>query len=144
MNYQVLKAMMENLVKTYKCPFCNSEVSENNVDIVWAAGSTLNIWVNCPKCHKNSIVKAEVAQIWSGWEMTPENIEQLKKWLNTLKDKLKAQFPGIVDIWYGIENISQKNKSNWLWKQILDKDIIELDKKIKNKKEIYIEDLFND
>ena len=60
MSYEGLKAMIESLINTYKCPECSSKVIDNDVDIVWAAWNTVNIDIECSKCKKHSLIKAEV------------------------------------------------------------------------------------
>lgn len=124
MNYNVFKSMLDVLVKTYKCPFCSAEVSEDNIDIVWAAWTTLNIDVSCPSCQKHSIVKAEVAQIDARNISIPMwwSLEEIKASLwNILKKDLDL-------------DIKSENP-------IKDKDIVSLNKDLQ-KEDIKIEDLF--
>lgn len=126
MNYNVFKSMLDVLVKTYKCPFCNSEVWENNIDIVWAAWTTLNIDIDCPSCHKHSIVKAEVAHLDAKTMNFPvwASINEIKENLSTMLKK------DILD-----EQEVPKNA-------IKDKDIVSLNRTLQAE-EIKIEDLFN-
>lgn len=89
MNYLAFKTMIDNLISTYKCPFCNFSVLEENVDVVWAAGSSVNLAVLCNWCKKSSIIKAEVAHLdllkeWSefpGWHLLANALSDIKKWL---------------------------------------------------------------
>lgn len=85
MNFQTLKWMIESIIKSYKCPGCDSGVSDANIDIMWAAGSTINIDIECTKCGKHSMVKTEVLSIdlTNKW-LSQENIQKLK---NTILDK---------------------------------------------------------
>lgn len=55
--------MMDNLVKNHRCPMCQSSIADENIDIIGAAGTTLNIDVECPKCQKHTMIRAEIAQI---------------------------------------------------------------------------------
>lgn len=82
MNFQSIKWMIESLVKNYKCPECWEWITDSNVDIMWAAGSTINIDIECYACWKHSMVKTEVLAInLSEKGISAENIEKLK---NTL------------------------------------------------------------
>lgn len=97
MNFQSLKWMIDTLVKTFKCPECNSEVYDNNVDIMWAAWSTINIDILCENCWKHSMVKTEVLAInLSKKGISAESIQKLKeslmKWnIQTNTPKIKAE-----------------------------------------------------
>ncbi len=98
MNFQSLKWMIESLIKSYKCPECTSGVTDTNIDIIWAAWSTINIDIHCSKCWKHSMVKTEVLSIDINNEnFSLENIQKLKQNLavknwnilstqNTIKD----------------------------------------------------------
>ena len=79
MNFQSIKWMIESLIKTYKCPECNEWISESNVDIIWAAWSTINIDIECPSCWKHSMLKTEILAInLTEKGISAENIEKLK------------------------------------------------------------------
>jgi transcription elongation factor Elf1 len=126
MNYKTLKWMLESLIKVYKCPMCNAEVSENNVDIVWAAWNTVNIDIECQNCKKHSMIKAEInsvnilpINVWENW------IEWLKKSLENIK-------------W----QITQNNNQNSNSKKITDTEIVDLNKRLKNN-DLNAQDLFN-
>ena len=130
MNYQWLKAMIESLVKSYKCPECSSEVNETNVDIVWAAWSTVNIDVECPKCEKHSMIKAEVlaVDVWK-INISKENIEKIKENLKNIGSKLSI-------------NTDEKTISNTK-KVIKDIEITKLNKDLKTSK-LKASDLFDE
>lgn len=126
MNYKTLKWMLESLVKVYKCPMCNAEINENNVDIVWAAGNTVNIDIECQNCKKHSMIKAEInsinlipLNIWETW------VEWLKKSLENIK-------------WQMTNNEITSND-----KKITDIEIVKLNKKLKNSN-LNASDLFNE
>jgi len=121
MNYQALKWMLEWIVKTYKCPNCSADISENNVDIVWAAWTTVNIDIECAKCQKHSMIKAEMTQI-NLWE-----INFSKEWLVWLKNSLEK-----------IKN----NLTQAQTRKIKDEEIINLSKDLK-KNNLNISDLFS-
>ncbi len=109
MNFQSIKWMIESLIKSYKCPECWEWINDTNVDIIWAAWSTINIDIECFKCGKHSMVKTEVLAInLSNKLLTEENINKLK---NTLL------------------NTNSINKIND--KKINDKEIISLNKDLK-------------
>ncbi len=114
MNFQALKWMINNLIKTFKCPECDSSVSEQNVEIIWAAWSNINIDIWCPKCQKHSMVRAEVMPI------DFKNLNINKKNLNSIKDNLM-----------GLQNkIEQRKKSE----SIKDEEIVKLNQNLKKQK----------
>lgn len=79
MNFQSLKAMIDSLVKSYKCPECSNSISDANIDIIWAAWTTINIDIACSNCWKHSMVKTEVLSIDLTWKnISPENLKKLK------------------------------------------------------------------
>lgn len=127
MNYKTLKWMLESLVKVYKCPMCNAEVSENAVDIVGAAWNTVNIDIECENCKKHSMIKAEInnvniipINVWENW------IEWLKKSLEDIK-------------W----QIAQNTRTNSNTNKITDTEIIDLNKKLKSN-DLNAQDLFTE
>jgi len=120
MNYQALKWMLESLVKTYKCPSCDADIWENNVDIVWAAWNTVNIDIECIKCQKHSMIKAEITQIdLSRIPLIKENIEKLKN------------------------NLSKMSGASENSKRIVDTEIVKLNKDLKAKN-LNISDLLSE
>lgn len=125
MNYQVFKSMLDVLVKTYKCPFCQADVWENNIEIVWAAGTTMNIDVACPECKKHSIVKAEVAHI---------DAKMMNFNPNSSLEDIKSNLSSILKKDLEIDQNKSKNS-------IKDKDIVSLSKDLQLE-DIKIEDLF--
>lgn len=119
MNFQALKWMIESLVQTYKCPNCDSGVSDENVDIIWAAWTNINIDLGCPNCDKHSMIKAEMLS----FELWPINISKWNMiWLKNGLSKLKS---------------TKNNKY-----LIKDSEITALNKKLKELKEV--SDLFNE
>ena len=119
MNYQSLKWMIESIIKWYKCPGCEWSVTDWNIDIIWAAGSTINIDIECAKCWKHSMIKSEVLSLDlnNKW-LSTDNVEKLKKALhknnwkiiqtNTIKDT------EIVDLNKDLKK-SKLNVSDLLW-----------------------------
>ncbi|MDD3646219.1 MAG: hypothetical protein PHH06_02300 [Candidatus Gracilibacteria bacterium] len=103
MNYQALKSMIENLIKTYKCPECKSSVTEENIDIVGAAGANVNIDVECPKCKKHSMIKSQIIQ------MNINSIEGLRNSIQNIKNLKSSIKHGINDS--EITNLSKDLKS---------------------------------
>lgn len=80
--------MVENLVATYTCPFCGSkEISEKHIDIVGAAGNTVNIDMHCPSCNKHFMAKTELVHMELG-NISPEKMSQIQNSLMALKNKL--------------------------------------------------------
>ena len=88
MNYLALKSMMESIIKNFKCPFCNREVGEWNVDIVWAAWSTANLDIICPECWKHSMIKIDMISldIWT-INIDKNNLSKLKNWISWMTNQ---------------------------------------------------------
>lgn len=120
--------MVENLVSTYKCPFCGSQdISEKDIDIVWAAGNTVNIDMHCPSCKKHFMAKTEVVQMELG-NIPAHKVEKLQKSLMALKGKL----------WGDIEIQADLPKDS---NAINDEEIMKIREDM-NKKDFNLEDLF--
>lgn len=125
MNYWVLKWMLDSLIKTYKCEWCNCSTTEENVSIIWAAGKTVNINIECKKCKKNSMVKMEIVWI----DLTKLNISKNK--LNQINSKIRDL--GLLKN-KSLENIEEGE-------MILDEEIINLSRELKWKS-FKVDDLF--
>lgn len=119
MNYKALKWMIDNLTKSYKCPECNSEVNESNVDIIWAAGTTINIDIECNNCGKHSMIKSEVITL---------DLTKIQN-VNELKEKLKDSTTKKIEV----------NPKNL----IKDEEIVELNKDLKQNN-LWVQDLFKE
>ena len=75
--------MIDSIVQSYKCPECTVGVNEGNIDIIWAAGTTINIDITCEGCGKHSMVKTEVVSLdLSGKNLSPELVNKLKQTLS--------------------------------------------------------------
>lgn len=132
MNFGMLKNMVENLVSTYKCPFCGAkEISEKNIDIVWAAGNTVNIDMHCPSCNKHFMAKTEVVQMEIG-NLWAEKLSQLQESLMALKGKLGWNIEIETQ---GLENVQKDS--------IKDENILGLREQMK-KQDLNASDLFDD
>lgn len=130
MNFGMLKNMVENLVSSYTCPFCSwKNISEQNIDIVWAAGNTVNIDMHCPGCDKHFMAKTEVVQM-ELWSFSADKIEQIKNSLSALKWKMWG------DLNITEAQIDAKNP-------ILDDTILDLHKDLQQKW-MNVSDLFSD
>lgn len=81
MNYQMLKALIDLLIKNFKCPNCQSQINEDSLEIIWAAWTSVNLDINCPMCKKHTFIKAEVSQInlWNVIDLKKENIDEFKQ-----------------------------------------------------------------
>ena len=128
MNYQMFKSIIDSLIKNFTCPNCNSTAQENNIDIVWAAWSTVNIDIWCATCGKHTMVKAEMAQVdlWDVSNFDANKIDMLKIWL---KKQLETKLKWII------ENPKEKILIN-------DNEIINL-KNILKKENIKVQDFFS-
>lgn len=136
MNFKALKWMIDSLVKTYKCPECGNEVNDNNVDVIGAAGTTINIDVECPGCGKHSMIKSEVMSLdLTNQNITPDKLQQIKETLGKLNWNIKAEF--IDGTNEESKKISEAKKQE---KAIKDKEIVNLNSELKQE-ELNVEDL---
>ena len=71
-----MKAMLDALIKSYKCPHCQQAAREDHTEIIGAAGNTINVNVSCTQCKKSSMIKAEVAQIQLN-DISPSDIQNI-------------------------------------------------------------------
>ncbi len=110
MNYQMLKTILDSLVSNFKCPTCNSSVTEKEVEILWTANQSINLEIVCPECQKSTMVKAEMANfnLWNIPNLTPEALQDLKSRLKTTLEKPIENNPKINEK----EIIDLKNKLN--------------------------------
>lgn len=89
MNFKWLKSMIDSLVATYKCPECWEWATEDNVDIIGAAGNTINIDLVCGKCDKHSMIKSEVVSLdLDKSNISVEQLQVLREHLWSLGGKL--------------------------------------------------------
>lgn len=136
MNFQTLKAMIENLIKSFTCPACNSAIAENSIEIIWAAGTTVNIDIECPNCKKHALIKAELAINESVPWISREKLELLKNLLKWMSTKFETSTPMI---WENLQPPSQIQTQT----TINEKEILELRENFKNKK-LSVSELFSD
>jgi len=139
MNFKALKWMIDSLVKSYKCPECWNEVNDNNVDVIGAAGTTVNIDIECPSCGKHSMIKSEVMSLdLTQSNLTPDKIAMIKDTLWKLNGNMKADL--IVENNEEAERIAKEKKAE---KAIKDKEIVKLNTELKQDA-LNVEDLFWD
>lgn len=130
MNFGMLKNMVENLTKSYKCPFCSgTTIDEKHIDIIGAAGNTVNIDMHCPSCNKHFMAKTEIMQIELG-SLWADKIKGLQKSLAALKWKLGWN----LDIQIDTDTVVEDG--------IKDENILDLHKQMSGD-EIKVEDLFS-
>ena len=109
MNYKILKNIIENLLQSFECPSCTEKMEESGIEIVGAAGNSLNLNMTCSACGKSTIVRTEVANV-NLWKLDALNIpEEIKSKIKNLKSEIKTD---------------TKNK-------IKDEEIMSLNKKLK-------------
>lgn len=90
MNYKILKNIIENLLQTFQCPSCTENIEESGIEVVWAAGNSLNLNMTCPACEKSTIVRTEVANV-NLWKLDALNIpEEIKSKIKNLKSEIKT------------------------------------------------------
>ena len=135
MNFQALKWMIENLVKNHRCPMCQNTISEANIDVIGAAGTTININLECPSCKKHTMIRAEIANFdVSHMGMSKEGIENFKQYLENFKKSFSGE---------GISIDVSENMKKQTTTLIEDSQIIDLSKTLKSKK-ISASDLFSE
>lgn len=139
MNFKALKWMIDSLVKSYKCPECWNDVNDNNVDVIWAAGTTVNIDIECPSCGKHSMIKSEVMSLdLTQANLSPDKIAMIKATLWKINGSMKAEL--IIENNLEAEKNAIEKRTQ---KAIKDKEIVELNSELKQKK-LHVEDLFWD
>lgn len=121
MNYQALKWLIDNIINNYKCPNCWENIEDSNIDIIWAAWTTINIDVWCEKCSKHSMIKSEILSI------DISKIWLAKEWIWFMKDKIEEMKNKLIE-----------KKEN----SIKDEKIQEINKKLKVRN-IKVEDFFS-
>ncbi|NDK09581.1 hypothetical protein GW846_02280 [Candidatus Gracilibacteria bacterium] len=125
--------MVENIVSSYKCPFCGGKnISEKNIDIIGAAGNTVNIDMHCPSCKKHFMAKTEVMHMDLG-PVNAQKLEQIQKSLSALKGRLGGN----------IEIDQSDLEATIKAQQIKDEDITKIRNTLQ-KRYSKVEDLFSD
>ncbi|MCP4523111.1 MAG: hypothetical protein GY828_02730 [Candidatus Gracilibacteria bacterium] len=133
MNFKALKGMIDSLVKTYKCPECGNEVNENNVDVIGAAGSTINIDVECTNCGKHSMIKSEVLSLdLTNKNVSAQKLEQIKQALTQINGSGNVNVSGAI-----IQNTDKKTN------KIKDKEIVDLNSTLSSET-LNVSDLLGD
>lgn len=80
--------MVQNILQNYKCPFCSATaIHESNIDIVGAAGNTVNIDMHCPSCKKHFMAKTEIVHMELG-NISKDKMWEIQNALSALKGKL--------------------------------------------------------
>lgn len=135
MNYSTLKTMIESLIKGYSCPVCNhSSISEQYIDIVWAAGNTVNIDMKCPSCAKHYMARMEVV----GLDLSNQD--------KSASSQIHNMKVGIDSIKHALNQIKEKKENEVaqeIWEDsIKDEVIVDLSKDLKTKK-LSASDLFD-
>jgi len=107
MNYKALNSMIKNLINWYKCPECQSKIESTDIDIVWAAWTTVNLDILCKKCNRHSMIKSQIIHI---------NLEQIKSIKNEIisDTKRSIQDNQIIKLSKDLKN-KQVNVSDIIW-----------------------------
>jgi hypothetical protein len=140
MNYQTLKTMIEGLIKSYHCPSCNSpHIAEQNVDIIGAAGNTINIDMQCPKCKKHYMARMELVgmNLADQEKFSKGSIQNMKLDL----ESLKSAFQKVSEFKKSAHQIDSSISTSA--NTIKDKEIVDLSKSLKNTT-FSVGDLFSD
>lgn len=133
MNYLTLTSMIDSLMKGYTCPACNhSSINEKNIDIVGAAGNTINIDMKCPSCAKHYMARMEVVglDLSDNSKFSSENTQNIQIWANAVKKALGK-----------IRDQQSGNQNQESQESIQDSEIVDLCRNLKNTK-LSAEDLF--
>jgi len=127
MNFQALKWMVDSLVQTFNCPECSSTVSEKSIEIMWTAGENINIDIECPKCKKHSMIRAQMLSI----ELPIQDIKIKAEEINSqITKSMQKKLNEIGKFKWHIEDMkSNSENKNHL---IKDSQIVELNKNLKS------------
>ena len=126
MNFKALKWMVDSLVQTYICPECNSQVWEESIEIMWTAGQNINIDIECPKCQKHSMIRAQMLAL----ELPIKDIQIKEEEINSKKiEELQKKLEEIEKFKGHVEDMKSNTKKDVL---IKDSEIIELNKNLKS------------
>ncbi len=127
MNFQGLKAMVDSLVQTFSCPECSSQVWEDSIEIMWTAGQNINIDIECPKCRKHSILRAQMVTMDLPIQEIKIQAEEIDKQITkSMQNKLDE----IEKFKWHIEDMKSNPKNKY--QLIKDSSIIELNKNLKS------------
>jgi len=135
MNYQAIKWMIDNLVQTFTCPECNSQVDDTCVDVMWTAGQNINVDVICKKCSKHTIIRAQILAL----EIPMQDIKLKTNNLWQIED-MQAKLDDIEKFKGHVEDMWENKEKGSL---IKDSEIVELNKNLKSNN-ISMEELFKD
>lgn len=135
MNYSTLKSMIESLIQGYTCPACNhGSISEQHIDIVGAAGNTVNIDMKCPQCAKHYMARMEVVGI---------DLSNPEKSITGNIDTMKVGIESIKNALSKIKEKKQQASASIAPEDLIQDDaIVDLSKNLKNKK-LSVSDLFD-
>jgi len=97
MNYWALKWLVETVVQNYNCPECNAKVTDENIDVIGAAGNTINIDIECSDCGKHSMVKSEVLTFdLAKLPISEGNLGNIKMSIDAIKWKLRQPKANLI------------------------------------------------
>ena len=123
MIYEALKWTVEQLIEQYECPECSCGISDNDINIIWAAGTSINMEVICPECKLSEFVEAQV------FTLDLSKITQKQVKVDLLKDKIKniqSYKKEITDV----GSLLEEKINN---KKIKDENIVWVNKLLKSK-----------
>lgn len=115
MQYRALQWFIKTIVQNYICPYCNKHVSEDVIDVVWTAGNTLDLDIECKGCGKHSMIKSEIVSIdINELPVSPEQLSQIKATMKKIsapkKEKKTIKDESIVTL---NSELRKKNVSIW-------------------------------
>ena len=120
MNFQSLKWMIDSIVQSYKCPECNVWVNDWNIDIIWAAWTTINIDIECPNCWKHSMIKTEVLSInLSNQGISSENLNKIKQSLLEWNWRLISNQKSSIRIYKVLNSLFMNNSNIYVSNKLL-------------------------
>lgn len=126
MNYKVFKTLIDWIIKGHICKDCGAKCSQEDVEIMGTAGNAVNLNINCPKCSKQNIVRAEVSQV----EIDADNIWKSKDLISKVMKDWIFWGTNIQELSEKIsraEALIEKSKES-----IKDEDIVSINKELKN------------
>jgi len=126
MNFQALKWMVDSLVQTFSCPECGSQIWDESIEIMWTAGQNINIDIECPKCEKHSMLRAQMVAM----ELPIQDIQiKAEEISSQITKNMQSKLGEIEKFRWHIEDMKSDKKISTL---IKDSHIVELNKNLKS------------
>jgi len=128
MIFEALNWTVNQLIEEYECPECKWKITWEDINIIWAAGSAINMDVMCPECETSEYIEAQVLTL------DFSQLLQNKDKINELSSKIK-DISGYKEEITDVDSLLSKED------KIKDEEIISINKVLK-RRNFSINDLF--